>query len=275
LPFIASNSAPLSPRTRKRKIRTPLNAKDIVTSEEGRDGAGTIASDIQQAVRDVLPQILPGLLETILPGLVQSAVSKHLPSALEVTLPHLLSAPLSPSPSPSQSASCQTSPVLVPKVLSALGEVLTRRVVLGLKQELEGVHDQTLSHAENSRCIADAEFQEELRDLRLELFQAKEDLVVDLNRIGDDTLNEFKQKCEAEEEEAGNRLLQKRLAEYDRFSDNGDTLIEGGGDLDTRKRILFQQKDALLKRQLRNLNSERMLLAQETALFELENSRRE
>ncbi|KAF1952730.1 hypothetical protein CC80DRAFT_452145, partial [Byssothecium circinans] len=132
-------------------------------------------------------------------------------------LPDLLSAPLSPSSS--QSASSQTSTPPAPKALSVLGTILTKRVVLGLKRELESIHNQTLSHAESLRSTADAEFYEELEELRLELVQAQGDLVADLNRIGDDTLNEFKERCEVEEEEAGDRLLRRILTVYDRLNE--------------------------------------------------------
>ncbi|KAH8723587.1 hypothetical protein GQ44DRAFT_773959 [Phaeosphaeriaceae sp. PMI808] len=98
----------------------------------------------------------------------------------------------------------------------------------------------------------------------------QEDLVVDLNRIGDDTLNEFKERCEAEEEEAGDRLLQEIFTVYDRPSEKVDPLIKGQGESTTRKRGLLERKDELLKRKSTLLEGERNSPAQELALLDRE-----
>ncbi|KAF1840063.1 uncharacterized protein K460DRAFT_371283 [Cucurbitaria berberidis CBS 394.84] len=259
----ASTSAPSSPPTRKRTVLPQSNPAHIHPSKAEKGSVTTTALDVQQAVHGAVLHILPGILNTVLPGLVQNAVSKYLPSALEDVLPNLLSAPLSPS---SQSASSQTS-TRVPKALSALGTVLTKRVVLGLKQELEDVHNQTLSHADDLRSTADAQFQEDLEELRLELVQAQEELVNDLHRIGDDTLTEFKERCEAEGEEAGDRLSRRIFTVYDRLSDKVDPLLEGQGELATWKRGLLEQKDELLKRKSKLVEDERKALAREMALL--------
>lgn len=238
----------------------------IPTSEEEKANTDTyttsaLAPSIEQSVHTAVSKLLPGVLQTVLPGLVQSAVSEHLPSALEAVLPILLSSPLSPSPS--QSSSSQTSMGPAPKALSVLGAILTKRVVLGLKRELEGIQDQTLSHAEILRSNADTEFHEGLEELRLELVQAQEDLVVDLNRIGDVTLDEFREKCEAEEEEASNRLLQRILAVYDRLSKKTDLLDKGQEELPARERGFWERKDELLRRKSTLLDDERKLLEEE------------
>ena len=170
------------------------------------------------------PPCAPAALAPNFHEAVHDAVSKLLPSVLETLLPDLLAAPLSPSLS-SLSASSQTSVPPPPLALSTLGTILSERVVLGLERKLGSICDRMLSHASYLRNTADVEFSEEVEDYRLDLIMAKEDCGADLDRVIADKLGGFKEECEAEEKQIGDRVEQTVDMAYDRVSEKIDALV--------------------------------------------------
>lgn len=116
--------------------------------------------------------LLPQMLQAILPDM----------------LPRVLAAPCSSSPPSSLSRS---SPK--PKPISSLGNLLNAQATARLEAQLEKIYAQTLDHASQLHSAADDEFHELLEEQKLDVVVVKEDSIMELNRVFDDKLAEFKE----------------------------------------------------------------------------------
>jgi hypothetical protein len=152
---------------------------------------------------------------------VHDAVSQFVPSVLEAVLPTLLTIPSSSSQS-SPSWSSKPSPQLA---LTTLGTILSEHVKRSLEQKLESICDDTLSHASYLRDIADTEFLEEVAEGRIDLVMAKEDCVTELDRVSTEKLDVFREECEVEEKEVGDRIVDKANMAYDSLSEKIDAYV--------------------------------------------------
>ncbi|KAF5847796.1 hypothetical protein GGP41_009044 [Bipolaris sorokiniana] len=132
----------------------------------------TSAPDFQDAIKNTLEMLLPQMLQAILPDM----------------LPRVLAAPCSSSPPSSLSRS---SPK--PKPISSLGNLLNAQATARLEAQLEKIYAQTLDHASQLHSAADDEFHELLEEQKLDVVVVKEDSIMELNRVFDDKLAEFKE----------------------------------------------------------------------------------
>jgi hypothetical protein len=131
------------------------------------------APDLQDSLKNVVEELLPQMLHAILPDM----------------LPRLFAAP-SPSPSPSRPRSTPR-PKRIP--MSSLGNLLSAHATAQLEAQLEGLYAETLDHATEMHSAADVEFHEILEEQKLDVAMIKEDSIVELNKVFDDKLAEFKE----------------------------------------------------------------------------------
>ncbi|EUC45691.1 hypothetical protein COCMIDRAFT_94888 [Bipolaris oryzae ATCC 44560] len=136
----------------------------------------TSAPDFQDVLKNTLETMLPQMLQAILPDM----------------LPRVLAAPCSSSPSTSFSRS-SPKPKPRPKLISSLGNLLNAHATARLEAQLEEIYAQTLEDASQLRSAADDEFHELLEEQKLDVAMIKEDSIMDLNRVFDDKLAEFKE----------------------------------------------------------------------------------
>ncbi|KAL5113148.1 hypothetical protein ACEQ8H_008987 [Pleosporales sp. CAS-2024a] len=152
---------------------------------------------------------------------VHDVVSECVQSVLETVLPALLAAPLSPSPLP-PSQSSKPSPQLA---LTTLGTILGDHIKRSLERKLESICADALSDASYIRDVADTEFLEEIADRRLELLMAKDDCVTELDCVTAEKLDEFREECEVDLEEVGDRIDIKANDAYDSVSERIDAYV--------------------------------------------------
>lgn len=131
------------------------------------------APDVQDSLKNVVEELLPQMLRAILPDM----------------LPRLFAAP-SPSPSPSRPRS---TPKRRRIPMSSLGNFLSAHATAQLEAQLEGLYAETLDHATEMHSAADVEFHEILEEQKLDVAMIKEDSIVELNKVFDDRLAEFKE----------------------------------------------------------------------------------
>jgi hypothetical protein len=99
------------------------------------------------------------------------------------------------------------------------------RVKRSLERKLESICDNALSHASYVRDVADTEFLEEVADGRLDLIIAKDECVTELDRVTADKLDVFREECEVDLEEVGDRIDIKANEAYDSVSERIDACV--------------------------------------------------